>query len=83
MAYWRYWAYAGPVVLGPFLTEEEANEIAYQKLPSQPFEVVYIDTKDKTAARDKIRYMRLGNESMDNIMQRAKYTVPDENGIQP
>lgn len=76
--YWVTADYNGAtLILGAFEDEQQAYEEGYRKLPSINFTVIKLDTRDRMAARDKIKAMRLGNMNIDSAMQRARYKISE------
>ena len=71
-------------VIGLLSSEEEANEKGYEKLSflSVPYDIHELDTRDPRAARNKLRYKKMGNEEYGDVMQRARYKLPEPGGTQ-
>jgi hypothetical protein len=78
MTYWWVTAdYNGStLILGAYNSEQEAMEAGYAKL-DMPFDTVELDTRDRVAARDKIKARRLGKMSIPEAMQKARYKIPE------
>jgi len=65
-----------PVVLGPYDTEQEANQFGFERIKDGDFTVYEFDTRDKFAARDKFKYKRLEQSGqLSEVFKRAKYRV--------
>ncbi len=62
-----------PVVLGPYGTESEANDIGFSKL-GVVFEVVPLRTRDVTLATKVLKHKRfMETEQLDEALKRAKH----------
>ena len=74
--FWAYANYQGKlVILGAFLTREQAYQTAYTKLPST-FQIIELNTRDQSKATQVIKFQVLNNTSdLDFSMQRSKHNL--------
>ena len=72
--YWAYTVYEGKLVIdGYYRTEAEAHQFAAQKIPVS-FEVVCLNTIDRTKARDHIKHEYLaGGGDFGTVLKRVRY----------
>ena len=75
-----YWVWATDpgsgrlIVLGPFLSDNEAQTEGFSKLSGLSYEVTPLNTRDRHYAKDKLNYIRMERgQSMTDVMKRAKY----------
>lgn len=69
------------VILGPYATEGEASDFAFQQLGTD-FEVFDLPTRDKARATSMIKARILKQtSSLDTALQRARHKLPD-GGVQ-
>jgi hypothetical protein len=65
-------------ILGPFKSENEANQEAFTKLSGLVFEVVALDTRNKNAASGKMKAVILGETNdISQAMQRMRRKDPN------
>ena len=70
-----------PIILGAYNTEEEANQIGFQKIRSGNFEVVPLRTRDVGRANHMLKYRNFHNmERLEEITKRAKHEGSLGNG---
>jgi len=68
------------VVLGPYITEESANEYAFRHLGSN-FETHQLSTRDQSKATRMLKkrlFDKIGD--LDQALKRARHQVPKEEG---
>lgn len=77
--YWIVADYQGKlVIIGPRVTEQEANEFGYQKL-DVPFEVVPLRTKSRSTAGAQVKARRLESSAdLGQSIQKSMRKAPDE-----
>jgi hypothetical protein len=64
-------------ILGPFNSEEEANEKAISDLHGYQYEIVPLDTRNKAAASGKLKAVILHDtRDLGQAIQRIKHKVP-------
>jgi len=64
-----------PVVLGPYTTENEANQIGFSKL-GYAFEVHPLKTRDVGLATKTLKHRRLmQTEKLEEALKRAKHQI--------
>lgn len=64
------------VVLGPYDTEDEANQVGFGAKLDGNFEVHQLGTIDKARATSEIKYKRFNQtKSLEQALRRAKHTV--------
>jgi hypothetical protein len=79
--YWVGYVYNGNQhgLLGPFKTENEANQTAFTKLSGLVFQVVPLDTRDKSAASGKMKAIILNDTNdITQAMHRIRRKEPDD-----
>jgi hypothetical protein len=68
-------------ILGPFKSENEANQEAFTKLSGLVYQIVPLDTRNKSAASGKMKAIILGETNdITQAMHRIRRKEPD--GIQ-
>ena len=74
--FWAYANYQGKlVILGAFLTREQAYQTAYTKLPST-FQIIELQTKDQSKATQIIKFQVLNiTSNLDYSLQRSKHQL--------
>jgi len=64
-----------PVVLGPYNSDDEANQIGFGKLGGQ-FEVIALKTRDVGLATKILKHRRfMETEKLDEALKRARHKV--------
>ena len=64
-----------PVVLGPYGTESEANDMAFSKLGAS-FEVVPLQTRDVGLATKILKHRRFEqSEQLAEVLKRARHKI--------
>jgi hypothetical protein len=78
--YWIHWFLAGTKsggLIGPCVSEDEANEKAISECHGYQYEVIPLDTRDKSAASGKLKAIILHKtKDMGQAMQRVRHQVP-------
>jgi len=74
--WWAYAIYQGKLVIdGWYRTEQEANHLAYLKLPCR-FEVICLSTRDRARATQAIKHQVLEETGdIDQALKRAKHKI--------
>jgi MinD-like ATPase involved in chromosome partitioning or flagellar assembly len=83
--YWVKYLVSGRYgILGPYNTEAEANEKAIEELRGAiKFEVIPLDTRNKSAASGKLKAVILKDtHDISQAMQRIQHKVPEEQGVE-
>ena len=63
-----------PIILGAYNTEEEANQIGFQKIHSGNFEVIPLPTRDVGRANHMLKYRNFHKlERLEEVVKRAKH----------
>ena len=66
-------------ILGPCGSEEEANEKAISELHGYQYEIVPLDTRNKSAASGKLKAVILHEtKDLGQAMQRVRHKVPQQ-----
>lgn len=79
MAWWIKTIFQGrTIVLGHFVSEEEANEVGFQKLGGD-FEAIELPTIDKTRATAMIK-AKIFNQtaSLEDALKRVGHIIPNK-----
>ena len=81
----RYWWVMGihqgrRVILGPFMTEEEATQIGYNKVGGN-FEVRALPTRDEASATRMLKGRLVEDVDLDEAMKRFKHPGQSQEGI--
>jgi hypothetical protein len=64
-----------PIVLGPYGTEAEANEIGFSKIGTS-FEVIPLQTRNVAAATKVLKHRRfVETERLQEALKRARHTA--------
>jgi hypothetical protein len=62
------------VLLGPYPTEDKANEVGMQQLGNIPFEVIMLPTRDRGKATQMLRARKLNSgQDLDQSLQRVRH----------
>lgn len=65
------------VIIGPKLTESEAEQYAYQTL-TIPYKIVSLHTRDRAKATSQIKAMRLDQTGdLGGSLRRARHQTPE------
>ena len=61
-------------LLGPYASSEAAEKIAFERLGNIPYELVPMSTRDRSAATQRLRAMKLNNgNDLDSALQRVSH----------